>query len=210
MLKAYSSRFVCMSVYLSHLSVTVQLQFLKTHGKLFDIELMLFTSHTGSSVELFMDETKTFSGLFFQDGIMKSNFAAFPEIIMVDATYKLNEFRMLLYLMLVLDSNGQGEIAIVSINLTSLETEAAITRMVQVFKCENPNWSDTKVVMSDKDFTERAVFEKEFPCASLLICLFHTLQSMRREVTCEKLGLRPGEQDHVLEVLTQLAYSKRV
>ena len=27
-------------------------------------------------------------------------------------------------------------------------------------------------------------------------------------MTCEKLGLRPGERDHVLEVLTQLAYSK--
>ena len=140
-----------------------------------------------------MDETKTFSGLFFQDGIMKSNFAAFPEIIMVDTTYKLNEFHMPLYLMLVIDSNGKLKGEIVGVYLTSLETEAAITKMIQVFKRENPNWSDTKVVMSDKDFTERAVFEKEFPCASLLICLFHTLQSMRWEVTCEKLGVRPGE-----------------
>ena len=39
------------------------------------------------------------------------------------------------------------------------------------------------------------------------ICLFHALRSFRREVTCDKLGIRPGERDHSLEVITQLAYS---
>ena len=40
------------------------------------------------------------------------------------------------------------------------------------------------------------------------VCLFHILRSFRREVTCDKLGLRPGERDHVLEILSKLAYSK--
>ena len=62
--------------------------------------------------------------------------------------------------------------------------------------------------MSDKDFIERAVFSTEFPQATLLICLFHTLRSMRREVTCDKLGLHPGERDNALEILTKLTYSK--
>ena len=30
---------------------------------------------------------------------------------------------------------------------------------------------------------------------------------MKMEVKCEKLGLRPGEQDYVLELLTKLAYA---
>lgn len=124
---------------------------------------------------------------------------------MVDATYKLNELRMPLYLMLVVDSNGQSEI--VAAYLTTLETKEAISKMVQAFKSHNPHWSETTVVISDKDFTERSVFEKEFPDASLIICLFHTLRSMRREVTCDKLGLLPGERDHALELLTKLAYS---
>ena len=64
----------------------------------------------GSTIEVFTDENKTFSGLLFQDGIMKTNFAAYPEVLMVDATYKLNELRMPLYLMLIVDSNGQSEI----------------------------------------------------------------------------------------------------
>ena len=150
-----------------------------------------------------MDENKTFSGLLFQDAIMKTTFAAFPELLMVDATYKLNELRMALYLMLIIDSNGQSEI--VGLFLTSLETEEAISGMVQAFKANNPAWTST---ITDKDFTERAVFRKEFPSTSLLICLFHTLRSMRREVTCDKLGIRPGERDHALEILTKLVYSK--
>ena len=146
-----------------------------------------------------------FTGIFFQDQLMKSNFDSYPDVLMVDATYKLNELRMPLYLMLVVDSNGQSEI--VATFLTAVETEEAISKMVQVFKTHNPNWSQTRVVVSDKDFTERAVFKKEFPTASLIICLFHTLRTLKREVSCEKLGLLPGERDHALELLTAIAYS---
>lgn len=80
--------------------------------------------------------------------------------------------------------------------------------MVQAFKKHNGHWNKTKVIMSDKDFNERAVFRKEFPEAVLHLCLFHTLRSFRREITCEKLGIRSGERDHALELLTKLTYSK--
>ena len=157
-------------------------------------------------MDVFIDEKKVFTGLFFQDAIMKYNFNCFPEVILFDATYKLNELRMPLYLMLVIDGNGQNEI--VSLFLTSLETKAAITNMINAFKSANPSWSKVGVVITDKDFTERVVFNEEFPEASLHICLFHALRSFRREVTCDKLGIRPGERDHSLEVITKLAYSR--
>ena len=124
---------------------------------------------------------------------------------MVDATYKLNELRMPLYLMIVLDSNGQSEI--VAVFLTSIETKVAIMKMVKAFKSHNSNWNATTAIVTDKDFTERDVFKQEFPNASLVICLFHALQNFRREVTCDKLGLLPGERDHALELMSLLAYS---
>ena len=80
--------------------------------------------------------------------------------------------------MIVVDSNGQSEI--VGAFLTAIETQEAITKMVPVFKSHNPNWSQTNVIISDKDFTERAVFQKVFPTASLIICIFHTLRSLKR------------------------------
>ena len=157
-------------------------------------------------MSIFTDDDNTFTGLFFQDHLMKSSFASYPEIIFIDATYKLNELRMPLYLMLVVDGNGQSEIVMVFI--TAVETEIAITNLVQTFKTNNPRWAETRVVMTDKDLTSRAVFQQEFPAASLHICLFHVLRSFRREITCEKLGLRSGEHDHALELMTKLAYSK--
>ena len=61
-------------------------------------------------MNVFANENRVFTGLFFQDSLMKSNFASYPEVILVDATYKLNELRMPVYLMLVIDGNGQSEI----------------------------------------------------------------------------------------------------
>ena len=167
---------------------------------------MYFVIHTGATVEVFTDTEGVFSGLMFQDNLMKSVFSSYPEVLLVDATYKLTDLRMPVYLMMCIDGNGQGEIVLVF--LTAVESEESITKMVQAFKKINPRWTETKVVMSDKDFNERAVFRKEFPGAALHICLFHTLRSFRREVTTEKLGIRPGERDHALEIITKLAYSK--
>ena len=159
----------------------------------------------GSTVDIFSDEDDTFTGLLFQDSVMKSSFASYPEVLMIDATYKLNELRMQLYLMIVPDSNGQSEI--VAVFLTSVETRVAIVKMVKAFKSHNSKWIATTAIVSDKDFTERDVFKQEFPNASLIICLFHALQNFRREITCDKLGLLPGERDHALELMSLLAYS---
>ena len=79
--------------------------------------------------------------------------------------------------------------------------------MVQVLKTHNFKWSQTRVVVSDKDLTERTVFKKEFCSASTLICLFHMLHTLKREVSREKLCLLPGEHDHALEFLTAIMYS---
>ena len=81
-----------------------------------------------STVEAYID---AFGGLFFQDGIMKMVYAAYPEVLLVDATYKLNELRMPVHLLLVIDSNGQSEIF--GVFVTHLETADAIRKMVSSF-----------------------------------------------------------------------------
>lgn len=55
---------------------------------------------------------------------------------MVNATYKLNELRMPLYLMMVVDSNGQSEIVVMFFTL--VETKQVITDMIYAFKEVNP------------------------------------------------------------------------
>jgi len=147
------------------------------------------------------DENKKLVGIVFQDGIMKSVFATFPEVILVDATYKLTELRMPVYLMMVVVGNGQSEIV-----CTVLETEESMRKMIQVFKSHNLAWSSSRVLISDKDCIEKAVFTKKFPGISLQLCLFHVLRRFRQEFTCDKMGIRAGERDHALEILLKLAY----
>ena len=91
--------------------------------------------------------------------------------------------------------------------LTSLETEVAISKMIKAFKSHNSKWIVTTVIVTDRNFTECNVFKKEFPNASFVICLFHVLQNFRREITCDKLGLRQGKRDHTLELMSHLTYS---
>ena len=41
---------------------------------------------------------------------MKAMFFSYPDLIVVDPTYKLNDFHVPLYLFLIVDDNGQNEI----------------------------------------------------------------------------------------------------
>ena len=155
--------------------------------------------------EVIIDEEKNFKGLFYQDEYMHNMYRKFPEIIMVDAMYKLLDLRMPLYLILAIDGDGISEI--VGLFILAEETQSVIESTVTIFKRFNPSWTETKVIMPDKDFTERDAFKNCFPDASLT-CLFHTLRSFRREVTCEKLGITSAERLHCLELLSRLAYAK--
>ena len=102
---------------------------------------------------------------------MRMNFECFPEVLLVDATYKLTNLRMPVYLLLTIDGNGQSEI--VALCVTNLETQEGIGAMVQTFKHHNSSWEKVRLIMTDKDLTERLVFGREFPEAKLHLCLFH-------------------------------------
>ena len=72
---------------------------------------------------------------FFQDCIMNATFSSHTELIIVDVTYKLNEFHIPLYLLLIVNGNGQSEI--IGIYLTSHETQEAIMKMMRRLKSHN-------------------------------------------------------------------------
>ena len=62
----------------------------------------------GSTVEVYMNDEKEFTGLFIKNNIMKVTSAAYPELIIVDATYKLNELLIPLYLNFIVNGKGQS------------------------------------------------------------------------------------------------------
>ena len=159
----------------------------------------------GAVVEVLADNDGMFKGLYFQDKYMVQAFDSYPELLCLDATYKLLQLRLPVFLMLVEDSNGESEVVAVCV-LTSGDSES-IQWMVDSFKSHNESWSKTRVVMSDKDLKEREVVKKSFPGVDVLICLFHTLRTFRREITTEKMGITAGQRTTCLEYVQKLAYA---
>ena len=166
---------------------------------------ILFTLFVGSAVEICTDENKQFRGVFVQDTQMGKAFEAYPELVCLDATYKLLNLGLPVFLMLCEDSNGQSEI--IALFMVASEDATNIRWMLDTFKKLNPKWNNIRVVMADKDLKERGIIKKEFPNASTLICLFHTLRTFRREITCDKMGITAGQRATCLELIQKLAYS---
>lgn len=82
----------------------------------------------------------------------------------------------------------------------------SISWMIDVLKKHNPRSKDVRVVMADKDIKERDVLKACLPNTSVLICLFHTLRNLCRDVTCDKMGISSGQRTLCLELLQKMAY----
>ncbi|XP_028417229.1 zinc finger SWIM domain-containing protein 3-like [Dendronephthya gigantea] len=172
-----------------------------------DIEQLVkkLSENEGATAKVVVDDENNLLGLYYQDKPMKAAYDSFPEIVFIDATYKLNELKMPLYVMLGEDGNGESEIFCTFI--VSSEEKPTIQKMVQIFKDHNPSWTGTKTVMTDKDFVERQVLKEEFPCVHLAICLFHTQRTFRREVTCDKMGITAEQRNLCLEIFQKMTYA---
>ena len=103
------------------------------------------------------------------------------------------------------DSNGQSEV--IAVCILVCEDAESIRWMLDVLKKHNPNWVNITVVMADKDIKERDTVKEVLPDASVLICLFHTLHTFRREISSEKTGITSGERRMCLETIQKMAYS---
>jgi zinc finger SWIM domain-containing protein 3 len=171
-----------------------------------DLE-QLFQEHEGGSTMVLVDEaTNSFRAILYQDSYVRSVFAQYPEMLLVDATYKLLDLRMPVYIMMAIDGNGLSEV--VAVFIVAEETFVTISSTIEAFTDSNPAATHTKVIMTDKDFTERNALRAHFPNAAFTICLYHVLRTFRREVTIEKMCITSAQRDACLTVLQKLAYSQ--
>ena len=108
----------------SNNSNTTNLNFLKS-----------LATKPGVSVEILEDESD-FKGLFCQDFEMKKCLEAYPEIIFIDATYKLLDCRALLYFLVVLDASKPSDI--MSPGIVLEDTEKDVGWFVDTIKRKNP------------------------------------------------------------------------
>jgi zinc finger SWIM domain-containing protein 3 len=124
---------------------------------------------------------------------------------MMDATYKLTNVRMPVYVMLCVGPLGESEI--VAVFLIDSEDTASLTEAMQCFKQRNSNWTKIRTVITDKDMAEREAIKQEFTDATLLLCLFHVLRARSREITTAKMHVTETQRTSALQALQRIAYS---
>lgn len=106
-------------------------------------------------------------------------FDKYPELLLFDGTYKMNNLNMPLILQLCVDGNGKTEIASTFIGRS--ESCVSVGAMIDAFQSINPAWKKTNVILGDKDFADRDVYIEKFPDAVLQICLYLQMFSNGRD-----------------------------
>ncbi|CAK9301926.1 unnamed protein product, partial [Gordionus sp. m RMFG-2023] len=151
----------------------------------------------GAIVEI-IEENNQLMGIFYQDSNMSHNLKFYPEVLFIDATYKLNNIGMPLFILLVIDSHGQSQIA--ALWLVKGETYCCVKGCCDILKKHN-DINKIKVIIGDKDLADRQALFESFPNANIQICIFHVMCSFRSEITTLKRNIT-GED--VVTVLTTL------
>ncbi|XP_065900143.1 uncharacterized protein [Dysidea avara] len=85
----------------------------------------------GAIVEVSKDDNNVLASIFFQTKSWQNTYEQFPELILIDATYKLNNLNMPLYIIMVVDGNGESEV--VALWLVVNEDKVTISRMMDSF-----------------------------------------------------------------------------
>lgn len=108
------------------------------------------------TTEVLTDDNNVLRSFYYQDGTMKAKFSSFPELLLIDATYKLNNLQMPVFLQLVIDGNGESEV--ISAFLITSEDGETISGLLDVFKCHNPAWNK---IQTSRQCCQTKILQKE-------------------------------------------------
>ncbi|KAJ8971664.1 hypothetical protein NQ314_000589 [Rhamnusium bicolor] len=101
--------------------------------------LNILQEDPNSYVEIMTDEVNTLQGIYFQTHQMKRCFSNYPELLLPDATYKLNNLRMPLYILMEIDGNF-----VACTFILQHENSISISYMLNIFKKQNLLWTRTR------------------------------------------------------------------
>ncbi|CAG5079624.1 Similar to Zswim3: Zinc finger SWIM domain-containing protein 3 (Mus musculus) [Cotesia congregata] len=149
-------------------------------------------------------EKNQFKGLYFSTPDMKNSMNAWPEVVFIDGTYTLLDNNLTLTIVAVEDSNGLTNI--VAIGLLACEDIPTFDWFIKTFIKNNQEpCSRIKSFMADKSIVERTVLKNNFKNVPVYICIFHTLQAVKRAL--QKKNISVAQQTKIFELFKNLAYS---
>lgn len=145
-----------------------------------------------------------FKAMYLTTQDMVNSMVFWPEIVFIDGTYCLSDSDLVLMLVTVEDSNGKTNI--VAVGLLTSEDLSTVDWFLKTFRRNHSQaCSRIECFMSDKHMVGRRVLKEIFPGVRVYICLFHTLQAMKRGV--HGLPLSKEDKDIWFEQLRKLTYS---
>lgn len=97
---------------------------------------------------------------------MRQYFELYPKVVLMDFTYQLNYRRMSLFLLLVVDGNGESQTA--ALFIIKSENYNIISKILARIKNYNSNHAQIKEILSDKNFAGRRSYSDAFENAQLL------------------------------------------
>ncbi|ETL83042.1 hypothetical protein L917_16932 [Phytophthora nicotianae] len=162
-----------------------------------------FSEGPGNVVNVFRDvDTKLTSCITFQTCHMRRMTRLFLEVMCVDATHGTNINRYRLFSFMLTDKFGSGAFA--QHSLIDGESRQNMINAVSAFKQNNPSWNEIKVIVVDKDFTEISTLDDEYPEATVILCHFHVIDYLKREVSKREYGFSSFEKLHLKKFLTMM------
>lgn len=151
------------------------------------------------------EEGNELEGIYIQDERMRKYFSLYPELVIMDATYKVNDRRMPLFVVVIVDGNGETQI--VALFILKSENYNTVTQMLNKFKEVNAKHDQIKVILSDKNFADRRAYSECFPQAQLQLCIFHVIQAWKRQIKTNTMEISATEKKDVLEIMQRMIYA---
>lgn len=117
-----------------NLQISVRLGKEKLHTSENELQRLLdsMLKVPAAKVEVLRDENNDLLCIYFQDPRIAQIFEKFPEFVMFDATYKMNNREMPLFVQSVVDGNGVTEIC-------KSESRIVVDFILECFKKFNPS-----------------------------------------------------------------------
>ncbi|ETP52784.1 hypothetical protein F442_02249 [Phytophthora nicotianae P10297] len=133
---------------------------------------------------------------------MRSMFANFPEVLMIDVTHGTNVSHYKLFSFMSHDALGKGQH--VQHCLFENERKETLSVACQQFKEGCATHDDIAVIIIDKDFTEIGALEEEFPHARILLCHFHVVKYLQEKVKYKMDAWTKSEMKRLIRLLSDV------
>ncbi|KAL7296022.1 hypothetical protein TKK_0010577 [Trichogramma kaykai] len=153
--------------------------------------------------EVKVDENNMFEGLFYTTPLMKHAYTNYPEILMMDATYKLSHPAYPVVIAGVVDGNGATKI--VAVGLLPHEFEVNYVWFIEAMKKHIPATQNTVAFVSDKSAAIRNAITSTMKGVVTYICTFHVLKAFT--VHLKKLKLSEEEYRQMDVALINMTYA---